>query len=77
MVACIDFFEMSEICRPKFIVRHSTIAATEFWPSLSCQFKKNGCSPCFIMTFGIDVQKFVNVILHSNSCEHATNTLFQ
>jgi hypothetical protein len=24
MVACIDFFEMSEICRPKFIVRHST-----------------------------------------------------
>jgi hypothetical protein len=23
MVACIDFFEMSEICRPKFIVRHS------------------------------------------------------
>jgi hypothetical protein len=27
MVACIDFFEMSEICRPKFIVRHSTVAA--------------------------------------------------
>jgi hypothetical protein len=26
MVACIDFFEMSEICRPKFIVRHSTKA---------------------------------------------------
>jgi hypothetical protein len=25
MVACIDFFEMSEICRPKFIVRHSTM----------------------------------------------------
>jgi hypothetical protein len=25
MVACIDFFEMSEICRPKFIVRHSTV----------------------------------------------------
>jgi hypothetical protein len=24
MAACIDFFEMSEICRPKFIVRHST-----------------------------------------------------
>jgi hypothetical protein len=24
MVACIEFFEMSEICRPKFIVRHST-----------------------------------------------------
>jgi hypothetical protein len=24
MVACIDFFETSEICRPKFIVRHST-----------------------------------------------------
>jgi hypothetical protein len=24
MVACINFFEMSEICRPKFIVRHST-----------------------------------------------------
>jgi hypothetical protein len=24
MVAGIDFFEMSEICRPKFIVRHST-----------------------------------------------------
>jgi hypothetical protein len=24
MVACIDFFEMSEIYRPKFIVRHST-----------------------------------------------------
>jgi hypothetical protein len=24
MVACIDFFEMSEIFRPKFIVRHST-----------------------------------------------------
>jgi hypothetical protein len=23
MVACIDFFEMSEICRPKFTVRHS------------------------------------------------------
>jgi hypothetical protein len=27
MVACIDSFEMSEICRPKFIVRHSTVAA--------------------------------------------------
>jgi hypothetical protein len=27
MVACIDFFEMSEICRPKFIVRHSTALA--------------------------------------------------
>jgi hypothetical protein len=25
MVACIDFFEMSEMCRPKFIVRHSTL----------------------------------------------------
>jgi hypothetical protein len=25
MVACIDFFEMLEICRPKFIVRHSTL----------------------------------------------------
>jgi hypothetical protein len=25
MVACIDFFEMSELCRPKFIVRHSTL----------------------------------------------------
>jgi hypothetical protein len=24
MIACIDFFEMSEICRPKFIVRHTT-----------------------------------------------------
>jgi hypothetical protein len=24
MVACIDFFEMSEICWSKFIVRHST-----------------------------------------------------
>jgi hypothetical protein len=24
MVACIDFFGMSEICWPKFIVRHST-----------------------------------------------------
>jgi hypothetical protein len=24
MVACIDFFEMSEICWPNFIVRHST-----------------------------------------------------
>jgi hypothetical protein len=31
MVACIDFFEMSEICRPKFIVRHSTIGDTENW----------------------------------------------
>jgi hypothetical protein len=30
MVACIDFFEMSEICRPKFIVRHSTIALILF-----------------------------------------------
>jgi hypothetical protein len=29
MVACIDFFEMSEICRPKFIVRHSTIPVAE------------------------------------------------
>jgi hypothetical protein len=26
-----------------------TIAVTEFWPSLSCQLKKNGCSPCFIV----------------------------
>jgi hypothetical protein len=32
-----------------FFARDSTIAATEFWPSLSCQFKKNGCSPCFIV----------------------------
>jgi hypothetical protein len=30
MVACIDFFEMSEICRPKFIVRHSTLYLPEF-----------------------------------------------
>jgi hypothetical protein len=29
MVACIDFFEMSEICRPKFIVRHSTLTISE------------------------------------------------
>jgi hypothetical protein len=29
MVACIDFFEMSEICRPKFIVRHSTSSKIE------------------------------------------------
>jgi hypothetical protein len=29
MVACIDFFEMSEICRPKFIVRHTT--KTQFY----------------------------------------------
>jgi hypothetical protein len=28
MVACIDFFEMSEICRPKFIVCHSTYLPT-------------------------------------------------
>jgi hypothetical protein len=29
-----------------------------------------------IMTFGIDIQKFVDVIqIHSNSCEYATNTL--
>jgi hypothetical protein len=28
MVACIDFFEMSEICRPIFIVRHSTVSMT-------------------------------------------------
>jgi hypothetical protein len=30
MVACIDFFEMSEICRPKFIVRHSTYLEMSF-----------------------------------------------
>jgi hypothetical protein len=29
MVACSDFFKMSEICRPEFIVRHST--ATLGW----------------------------------------------
>jgi hypothetical protein len=42
-------------------------------------FQKNGSSPCFIviMAFGIDIQNFVNVIFDSNSCEHATNTLFQ
>jgi hypothetical protein len=41
--------------------------------------QKNGSSPCFIviMAFGIDIQNFVNVIFDSNSCEHATNTLFQ
>jgi hypothetical protein len=33
MVACIDSFEMSEICRPKFIVRHSTIPAKKFRPT--------------------------------------------
>jgi hypothetical protein len=27
MVACTDFFEMSEVCRPKFIVRHSKCKA--------------------------------------------------
>jgi hypothetical protein len=45
------------------------IAATEFWPSLSSQLKKNRCSPCFIviMTFRIDIQKFVNVIFYSNT----------
>jgi hypothetical protein len=41
--------------------------------------KKNGCSPCFtvITTFVIDIQKLFNAILHSSSCEHATNTLIQ
>jgi uncharacterized membrane protein YagU involved in acid resistance len=33
MVACIDFFEMSEICRPKFIVRHSTRLKTPYTES--------------------------------------------
>jgi hypothetical protein len=43
------------------------------------QLKKKGYSPCFIviMAFGIDIQKFVSVIIHSNSCENAANTLFQ
>jgi hypothetical protein len=40
MVACIDFFEMSEICRPKFIVRHSTMPAKTFLAVIVCQFKK-------------------------------------
>jgi hypothetical protein len=31
MVVCIDFFEMSEICRPKFIVRHSTFKNSDLW----------------------------------------------
>jgi hypothetical protein len=31
MVACIHFFEMSEICRPKFIVRHNTILTKTFF----------------------------------------------
>jgi hypothetical protein len=49
MVACIDFFEMSEICRPKFIVRHSTMPAKKFWPSLSVNSKKKNCNPYFIV----------------------------
>jgi hypothetical protein len=48
MVACIDFFEMSEICRPKFIVRHSTVGGQKklghakfltFVSSFNCQNK--------------------------------------
>jgi hypothetical protein len=40
MVACIDFFEMSEICRPKFIVRHSTKLREIFLLILSAQYTK-------------------------------------
>jgi hypothetical protein len=48
MVACTDFFEMSEICRPKFIVRHSTVGGQKNWDTqnflrlyqaLNCQNK--------------------------------------
>jgi hypothetical protein len=38
MVACIDFFEMSEICRPKFIIRHSTFIRHRFDRSFNCQY---------------------------------------
>jgi hypothetical protein len=40
---------------------NSTIAATEFWPSLSVVYALVSLR----LTFGIDIQKFVNVILHS------------
>jgi hypothetical protein len=39
MVACIDFFEMSEICRPKFIVRHSIQGVPELAPQ-----RKQACA---------------------------------
>jgi hypothetical protein len=40
MVACIEFFEMSEICRPKFIVRHSTTASKKVAHQTSVSFEK-------------------------------------
>jgi hypothetical protein len=75
MVACIDFFEMSEICRPKFIVRHSTVASNKFWSSMSfqnlvrlSQILKN---PCLIMPTSSNYQKIekkmtINVIQHDD-----------
>jgi hypothetical protein len=54
MVACIDFFEMSEICLPKFIVRHSTrYAGQKILAVIVCQFKKK-CNPHFIVIMIID-----------------------
>jgi hypothetical protein len=57
MVACIDFFEMSEICRPKFIVRHSkckacghkmAVGSTERTPGyFGDQTPSQSKKPCF------------------------------
>jgi hypothetical protein len=40
MVACIDFFEMSEICLPKFIVRHSTYSKWQKYGINSLRIKQ-------------------------------------
>jgi hypothetical protein len=76
MVACIDFFEMSEICRPKFIVRHSTYyagqkkcivrhstyyAGQKILAVIVCHFKKSNCNPYFIVVM-ITVLIIMNVI---------------
>jgi hypothetical protein len=50
-----------------------TIAVTEFWPSLSCQLKKNGCSPCFIVIMIVGNVIFIMIVIITNKyywCRH-------
>jgi hypothetical protein len=68
MVACIDFFEMSEICRLKFIVRHSIIIdgypneVTSVQPSMFIQFIINSINCETINLTYCFVDELLNVI---------------
>jgi translation initiation factor 2 beta subunit (eIF-2beta)/eIF-5 len=62
MVACIDFFEMSEIRRPKFIVRHST-----------CVSYKDFCNLYLVVAFDVTKENDENLFSKTKSSELEVN----